>query len=146
MDNKTFVVRVAIREQDKIIMDLARKASIKAQSKAQSGVQIGALIFDKAPTEVPTEYSNYSNIFSMENIVELPKNTRINEHAIKLEEDKQPLFGPIYSLGLVELETLKTYIKTNLANNLIWPSNSPAEILIFFDWKPDRSLRLYVNY
>ena len=40
----------------------------------------------------------------------------MNEHVIELEEGKQPPFGPIYRLGPVELETLKTYIKTNLAN------------------------------
>ena len=43
----------------------------------------------------------------------------MNKNAIKLEEDKQPPFDLIYSLGLVELETLKTYIKINLANNFI---------------------------
>lgn len=35
---------------------------------------------------------------------------------------KQPLYGPIYSLKLVELETLKTYIKTNLARG--WHKNA----------------------
>ena len=53
----------------------------------------------------------------------------MNEHAIKLEEGKQPLFGPIYSLGPVKLETLKTYIDINLANGFIWPSSLPPEHL-----------------
>ena len=48
------------------------------------------------------ECFSYSNIFLIENIAEYPKNTRINEYAIKLEEDKQPLFGLIYSLELAE--------------------------------------------
>ena len=43
----------------------------------------------------------------------------MNKYAIKLEEDKQPSFRSIYNLGPVELKTLKTYIKTNLANGLI---------------------------
>ena len=51
--------------------------------------------------------------------MELSENTGMNKYAIKLEEGKQPLFGPIYSLGLVELEILKIYIKTNLANGFI---------------------------
>ena len=51
--------------------------------------------------------------------MELLENIGMNEHAIKLEEDKQPSFGPIYSLELVELEPLKTYFKTNLANSFI---------------------------
>ena len=70
----------------------------------------------------------------------------MNEHAIKLEEDKQPLFSPIYSLGPINLEILKTYIETNLANGFIRPFKSPAGALIFFDRKPDRSFRLCVNY
>ena len=77
--------------------------------------------------------------------MELPENTGINEHAIKLEEGKQAPFGPIYSLGPVELKTLKTYIKTNLANGFIQPYKSPAGTPILFDQKPDRSLRLYVD-
>ena len=70
----------------------------------------------------------------------------MNKHAIKLEEGKQLLFGPIYSLGLVELKTLKTYIETNLANGFIRPFKFPAEASIFFDQKPDRSFCLCVDY
>ena len=82
----------------------------------------------------------------MGNVAELSENTGINKHAIKPEENKLPSFGSIYSLGSVELETLKTYIKTNLANGFIQPSKSPAKALILFNWKPNRSLRLCVNY
>ena len=92
------------------------------------------------------EYSDYSNVFSVENAAELPKNTRINEHAMELEEDKQPLFGLIYNLRPIELEILKTYIKINLANGFIWLFKSLAGTLIFFDRKLDKSFRLCVNY
>ena len=117
-----------------------------SERPAQIQAQVGALLFNKAFTKVPAKYSDYNNVFSAEHAVELPKNTRINEHAIKLEEGKQPSFRSIYSLRPIELETLKTYIKTNLANGVIWPSKSPAGALILFDRKPDRSLRLCVNY
>ena len=123
-------------------MDPGRKAQIKAQGETQ----VGALLFNKAPTEVQAEYSNYSDVFLAENIVELPENIGMNEHAIKLEEGKQPPFGPIYSLGPVELEMLKTYIKINLANGFIRSSKSPAGAPIFFDRKPDENLRLCVDY
>ena len=127
-------------------MDLDKKVQIKAQSGIQSRAQVRALIFDKALIEVSAKYSHYSNIFSLENAVELPENTRINEHIIKLEEDKQPPFRPIYSLGPVELKTLKTYIKANLANGFIRPFKFSVKAPIFFDWKPDESLRLCVDY
>ena len=148
VDSKTFIVHVAIQEREEMAMDSNKKAQIKAQSRAQiqNEAQVRALPFDEAPTEVPAKYSNYSNVFLAENAVELPENTGINEHAIKLEKDKQPLFGPIYSLGPVKLETLKTYIKTNLANDYIRPSKSPAGAFILFDRKPDRSFCFCVDY
>ena len=93
-----------------------------------------------------TKYSNCSKIFSAENAVELLEYTGINDHAIKLENGNQLLFGPIYNLELVELKTLKTYIKTNLANSFIRPSKSPASALILFDEKSDRSFRLCIDY
>ena len=109
-------------------------------------VQVGVLLFDKASIEVLAEYFNYSNIFSTENAVKLPENTRVNKHAIEQEKDKQPTFGLIYSLRLVELETLKTYINTNLANNFIWPCKSFAGAPILFNKKPDKNLHLCVDY
>ena len=93
-----------------------------------------------------TEYSDYSDVFSAENAAELPENIGMNEYAIELEEGKQPPFRPIYNLGPVELETLKIYIETNLANNFIRPSKSPAGAPILFHRKPDRSLRFCVDY
>ena len=136
-NNKTFVMHIAIWEQEEMPVYFKRQTQIKAQ--------VGVLLFNKASIEVLAEYSNYSNVFLAEYAAEFSENTRMNEHAIKLEEDKQPSFGPIYSLDLVELETLKTYIKINLANGFIRPSKSLAEAFILFDRKPDRSFRFCVN-
>ena len=46
----------------------------------------------------------------------------------------------------MELETLKAYIKNNLANGFIQPSKSPTRAPILFNKKPDGSLRLCVDY
>ena len=78
--------------------------------------------------------------------IELPENTGIDEHDIELIEGKQPLYRPIYTLGPVELETLKAYIKTHLKTRFIWLSKSPAGAPILFDKKPDGSLQLCVDY
>ena len=142
MDSKTFVMHVAIRERKKMVIDSGRKTQIKAQN----GAQVGALLFDEASTKVPLEYSDYSNVFSAKNIAELAENTGINKHTTKLEKDKQPVFGPIYCLSLAELETFKTYIETNLANGFIRPSKFPAGASILFDRKPNRNLRLCMDY
>ena len=133
-DSKTFVVYMAIWKREKMLVHSGKKA------------QIGALLFDKAFTEISAEYSNHSNVFLAQNGAELPENTVVNEHAIKLEKGKQLPFGLIYSLDPVELETLKIYIETNLANNFIRLSKSPARAPILFDRKPDGSFYLCINF
>ena len=46
---------------------------------------------------------------------------------------EQPLFRLIYSLKLVKLKMLKTYIITNLANNFIQPFKPFVKIFIIFN-------------
>ena len=116
-------------------MDPVRKTQIEAQIEAQyeTKIKIRALLFNETPKAILTKYSDYSNVFSVEYIMELSKYTSINNHTIKLEKDKLPHFRPIYSLDLVELKMLKTYIKTNLANNFIQSSKFLTGIPIFFN-------------
>ena len=123
-------------------MDPDIKAQIETQIEALSGVKIGALIFDEAPIEFLAEYFAYNNVFSEVNAAELLENIGMNEQTIKLEKITQPFFGPIYSLGSVELKMLKTYIETNQANGFFWPFKSPAGAPILFDQKSVRSFRL----
>ena len=99
--------------------------------------QIVGLIAKKAFTKVSVEYTNFVNIFFPDLMSELLEHTRINDYAIKLVDGQQPSYRPIYSLRLVKLKTLKTYIETNLANGFIKPSKSPANTLIFFSQKLD---------
>ncbi len=108
--------------------------------------QIAHLKADEAPTKVPGEYADFADVFSPKLAAEFPKHMGINDHAIELVDDRQPPYGPIYSLGQVELKTLKTYIENNLANGFIRPSKSPAGAPILFDKKPDGSLRFCVDY
>ena len=95
---------------------------------------------------VPVDYLDFADIFSEKSANVLPEQTGANEHAIELEEGKQPPYGPIYSLGPVELKTLKTYIETNLANSFIEASKSPLGAPILFVRKLDGSLCLYIKY
>ncbi len=108
--------------------------------------QIAALQWDKASTKIPTKYSDYADVFSSDLVIKLSKNTRINEHAIELLKGKQPLYGLIYALNLVELETLKAYIEIHLKTRFIQPSKSPVGTPILFNKKPDASLCLCVDY
>ena len=108
--------------------------------------QVSGLITEEAPTKVPAKYSDFANVFSPDLASKLPKHTRINGYAIELVDGQQPPYGPIYSLGPMELETVKAYIESNLANGFIRPSKSPAGAPILFDRKSDSFLRLCVNY
>ena len=108
--------------------------------------QIRLLKANKASITISAKYFNYTNVFSLELIVELPEHIGINNHTIKLEKGKLLSYSPIYSLRLVELEMLKAYIKTNLANNFIKLSKSPARAPIFFNCKPNRNFCLCVDY
>ena len=96
--------------------------------------------------KISTKYSDFSDVFLEEKASILPEATELNQHVIELQKGQQLLYGPIYSLGPVELKTLKTYIETNLANGFIRPLKSPAVALILFVRKPDGSLRLCVDY
>ena len=69
---------------------------------------------------VLAKYLDSINVFSKKSIKMLPKYARINKHTIELVNSKQPVYDLIYNLRLVKLKTLKTYIKTNLANSFIW--------------------------
>lgn len=109
-------------------------------------VQIAYLKADKALIKVPCNYADFADIFSPKLVAELLKNTQINDLTIKLIDDLQLFYGLIYSLGVIELEILKTYIKNNLAKGFIRPSKSLVKAPIFFDKKPDGNLRLYINY
>ena len=119
---------------------LGLKISIHLARKAQL-----ALLLTKKVT-VPTEYSDFADVFLEKSANVLPEGTKANEHVIKLEEGKQPSYGPIYSLGPVEFATFKIYIKTNLANGFIRALKLLASTLILFVRKPSGSLRLCVNY
>ena len=80
--------------------------------------QILGLIQNETFIKVLSKYADYAKVFSFNLAIELPENTCINKHAIKLEEDKQLPYKPIYSLGPIELESLKTYIETYLKPGL----------------------------
>lgn len=55
-----------------------------------------------------------ANIFSQEATPKFSDHTGITNYLIDMEKAKQSLYRPIHSLKLMELKTLKTYIKVNL--------------------------------
>lgn len=65
--------------------------------------QIPSLSVEEA--SIPSENSDYAMVFSKHSATDLLKHTGINDHAIDMLDNKQSPYGPIYNLGLVELET-----------------------------------------
>ena len=106
--------------------------------------QIASLLAKEV--RIPDKYSDFADVFLEKKALVLLERIELNEYAINLKDSKQPPYGPIYSLGPVELETLKTYIKTHFKTGFIWLSKSLASAPIFFDKKPDGSLFLCVDY
>lgn len=72
--------------------------------------QIVVLQADKALTKVLAGYLDDANIFFPDLVMKLPKNMGINKYVIKLVYRKQLLYGLIYALSPVKLETLKAYM------------------------------------
>ena len=143
-EHETYVVHVGSVSSDALPSSSASQLKLNVHPFRRP--QISGLIAEEVPTKVPAKYSDFADIFSTDLASELPKHIEINDHAIELVKDQQPSYGPIYSLGPVELETLKAYIETSLANGFIRPSKSPAGAPILFDQKSDGFLRLYVDY
>jgi transposase InsO family protein len=99
-----------------------------------------------APPAIPDVYRQYAWMFEEElSAKALPKHQPW-DCEIKLEEGKEPPFGPIYQLSEKELEILREYIKENLAKGFIRKSESPAGFPILFVPKKDGKLRLCVDY
>ena len=121
-------------------LSLESKMTIHLAQEAQI-----ALLLAKKVT-VPTEYSDFANIFSKESTEVLPESTGINKCAIKLEDGKWPPYGSIYILGPVKLETWKTYIEINLVNGFIQSAKSLASTPILFVCKPNVNVWLWVDY
>ena len=133
VDDKTFMVYIAALAEP-IIMPIYPSCH----------TQVAALTSEKI--RISAEYSDFSNVFSSDSAAELPEHTGINNHPINLLNDKQPPYGLIYNLEPVELETLKNYIKANIASGFIRPFKSPTGGPILFVQKKDGSLRLCVDY
>ena len=145
---KTYVVHVASLSSTLLVasMLVASPGSTPLDVHTSRRPQISGLIAKEASTKVPAKHLDFADVFSLDLTSKLSEHIKINDHAIELVDNQQPPYSPIYNLESMELETLKAYIKTNLANGFIRPSKSPAGASILFDRKSDGSFRLCVNY
>ena len=94
---------------------------------------------------IPPEYHDYADVFSKVKASELPPHRKY-DLKINLEEGTSPPLGTIYSLSLVELEALWTFIDENLCTGFIQPSSSPHTAPVLFIKKKDGSLHLCIDF
>lgn len=92
------------------------------------------------------KYADYADVFLYNLAIKLLENMSINEHIIKLENNKQSLHGLIYSQDPVKPKTIKTDIKSNFQTGFIWLFKCLIGAEIFYNKKPNGSFQLYVNY
>jgi len=76
-------------------------------------------------TYIPTEYHKFLPLFSEALAKNLPPH-RPYDHKIPLREGFMPPFGPLYSMSITELETLKEWLEENLSKGFIRASSSPV--------------------
>lgn len=99
-----------------------------------------------ATPAIPDVYKQYARMFEEELTAKaLPKH-KPWDHEIKLQEGKQPTFGPLYQLSEKELGVLREYIQENLKKGFIRRSESPAGYPVLFAPKKDGKLRLCIDY
>ena len=146
IDKKEFVKVVLDENVEGFVVHMTSFSLSKPIMSIHLAKEVQITLLTIREIKIPAKYSDFSNIFSEKKALVLPELTKLNQHVIELHKGHQPLHGPIYSLDLVKLETLKTYIKTNLANSFIRPLKSPAGTSIVFVQKPDGSLQLCENY
>ena len=142
--NKKKFAKAALDENSKTFVVYVTSLNLVPGIYPNREAQIAFLLTEEV--KILDKYSDFTNVFSEEKALVLPERTELNEHAINLKDDKQPPYRPIYSLGPVELEILKTYIETYLKTGFIQPFKSPESAPILFDKKPDGSFRLCVDY
>ncbi|KAF4886621.1 Transposon Tf2-6 polyprotein [Colletotrichum fructicola] len=102
-------------------------------------------------TTIIPHYRHMIDLFKKEVADRLPPHRPGVDHAIQLEKDdhgneKQPPWGPIYSMSKEELLVLRKTLTDLLDKGFIRASNSPAAAPILFVRKPGGGLRFCVDY
>ncbi|KAL0183658.1 hypothetical protein M9458_019354, partial [Cirrhinus mrigala] len=100
---------------------------------------------DKQSIEIPTEYSDFQDVFCPRTAAALPPH-RPWDCAIDLLPDAQVPKGRIYPLSIPETKAMEEYIQEALAHGYIRPSTSPAASSFFFVAKKDGGLRPCIDY
>ena len=94
---------------------------------------------------LPEKYSDFADVFDKAKADVLLSHSR-HDLAIKIENNKVPLFGPVYDHFKLELDVLREYIRDMCAKSFIVPFKSPFGAPILFTKKKDGGLRLCIDF
>jgi len=108
----------------------------RIEREEEVGVQLETL---------PKPYWQYKERFE-EKKAKMLAPRRTFDHGINRKEGAEPLWGPIYPMSAHQCNELDKYLKKMMAEGKIADSESPYGAPILFVPKPDRSLRLCVDY
>ncbi|EDN09807.1 hypothetical protein HCAG_06974 [Histoplasma mississippiense (nom. inval.)] len=97
------------------------------------------------PQNLQDLLTEFKDIFSAEAAAKLDENPIISHH-IRLQDGKEPPYGPLYNLSIAELDALRKYLEEMLSRQWVRPTKSPAAAPIVFAKKKDGTLRLCVDY
>ena len=141
---KEFAAAALNKEDKTFVVQMAALSMIDSSNHPSWQAQI--FLLDVKEVIIPSEYADYTNVFSPNSAAELLEHTGITDQLIDLINDKQPPYSLIYSLGPMELKTLKTYIEINLPNGFIRLSKSPTGAPILLIRNKNSSLWLGIDY
>lgn len=136
---KKFMAAALDKKDETFVVHMAA-ISVKATLNIYLSQQAQIALLKVKEITILSKYADYINIFLPDSVAELPEHTDMHNNPINLINNKQPPHGLIYSLGPIKLETLKTYIKINLANSFIRLSKLPASASILFICKKSSNL------
>ena len=94
---------------------------------------------------LPVEYHKWARIFSREQTNKLPSHSKY-DHRIKLVEEAEAPWGPLYGMSEQELRGLQEWLDKQVAAGKITKSNLSAGAPILLVKKPDGSFPLCVDY
>ena len=99
----------------------------------------------KPKTILPSEYSQFSSVFTKETADHIPP-SRPYDHEINLTDSFTPKVGKLYPLSPDERLATEEFLDENLRSGKIRPSNSPQAAPFFFVKKKDGGLRPCQDY
>ena len=100
---------------------------------------------EKDSVVLPAQYFNFADVFDKHSADVLPVHTH-HDLAIEIENNKIPLFGPMYNYSRLKLEVLREYINEMLAKRFIVSSKLFLEASVLFIKKSDNMLRMCVDF